>query len=1316
MENKVTLNLNMLKLEPYYDLENENFIIQNSNNTNIIEIVDTVSLLDFTDYICSLDIQYNESISHEIIAEKNDVQQDTVEFKIPANAIPYSSSNYTAIFRLVHADTMEVYSSTGIHFRVVQGTSSNSLVRGTLSNFTLTELREIIKNFINTLDADSLTGYQRKVVDTLLDEDGNLISGGAIEQAIIDVVNNLKNTQLSVNDNLVLIQELQDELGFTGGDLESKIDKKISDVKGIITGETDAKVTNLDNKINTEIADRIAGDTNVLNTNAENITHFQKAFEDELNELRLNIAQFYQLQEDPVNLPYVQDGNLVKAILKNKLDIDSTRTELETLTTKYFDNKTLTDAAIEAIRTKFGEYTNTADLTILLQDINAEISAANAKILNLQTEVGEKVNTADYDANNVVINQKTDNLQSQIDDEITDRAAADTLALNKINTNTNQISANTTAIATNKNLQDIVNNQVLHDITALQNRTGKIIVTKLQGETDEAALKRVITAPYDTLQAFVYDPFTHGNSNNLVEYIYIQATTTWLQQGTHTATVDLTSYYTKKESDTKFVSNTDLQITFNNYFEWLGATTFTVGARLPDATTEPTTGVAADVNKVVYYENQDWLLFRINQAGVITYIWQPAAEGHTLTTGQVLTRDSFIEFFTSPDGLKNIKILTGAKDTNDYTFLEGVKNTLTIAPNARTIKLGNFVLNDLDSAIKANASAIEGLKNSKQDHNVPTLTTTSKTVDGSINEINGKVDRKIENPIGNFTKDFVETKITSNDYSIIAYPDISDKSKYIAMIWDKLYKEFRIENYTTADGVITTIAGDAYSIRNRTNQLLRIYNDGKHNTSATHTLIQLLDYVESTFGNIGDIATLKTSIKTNLVSAINELVDNKQDKTDNALNTVSKNMTQAINEILALTAERKIKHVLKPYFDNYTPSDTDLNFVYAAGDTIDKATYHRIYYKVNLAAGYEYVEIPANIFEIISNLQTSIDAKQPKLLHVVESATDVSGQNTLNIGENLVGVLRIGNTANDYIYIGSHTNGSISIGQSGKGILYLGYSAEGDINVGQNGTGNQKYAEVNWPNLPAGKTVEFNFGQALKTIGTNTNVKFATRVGAGNWTPTTHTADAMIKVIDSNFDIISVASKVFNSTGDKYIINSSGGTSTNTIQRLNGLLDTLPNLFYKQNDKLGILGAVKLQINEHGHVFENDVDTGKDLIGYIVGKSIAALPPSLPTWTSTSLESNGFVNWDKPFALLVGKTYLFIATINDKEYSMNLKISDTNFYSQSQTYTFIYNFTASPLQNPEFLNFTFVFGATGGINRFTQQTNIPTKIKIIQLD
>ncbi|WP_168105295.1 hypothetical protein, partial [Spiroplasma platyhelix] len=228
------------------------------------------------------------------------------------------------------------------------------------------------------------------------------------------------------------------------------------------------------------------------------------------------------------------------------------------------------------------------------------------------------------------------------------------------------------------------------------------------------------------------------------------------------------------------------------------------------------------------------------------------------------------------DGLKTtIKTVVGAinevKSNSD-------KQTTAIEQNTKNIQQNT-------SKISQNTSEIEYIKENylesadveaKQDRADSGLNTTIKTVVGAINEIKTSSDKQIANIVQN-TKDLAEIKLD--------YVNSSDVNNMISIKQDK-----------TDDGLKTTIKTVVGAINEvKSNSDKQTTAIEQNTTNINQNTVNINQNTTNINQNSNDINQIKTDYVKS--SDLGNQLDIKQDKTDNGLNTTTKTVVGAINEL-----------------------------------------------------------------------------------------------------------------------------------------------------------------------------------------------------------------------------------------------------------------------------------------------------------------------------------------------------------------------------------------------------------------------------------
>lgn len=530
---------------------------------------------------------------------------------------------------------------------------------------------------------------------------------------------------------------------------------------------------------------------------------------------------------------------------------------------------------------------------------------------------------------------------------------------------------------------------------------------------------------------------------------------------------DLSAYSTTAQNDVKYSTKDESAQIIKDAVNWMEPKTFTVSGRINTAFASLPTPGATYENQVVSFEGQDWMCFKFSHKGRDVYYWNEVGKAGSLKPGTVLNRYDMVGVLNSPDFSKHIGLFMGhLKDTN-FTSFEGISGIMDVAPNASDFVGGGISLKELQTSINGNLQ--------------------------SINKISTISDKM-------FTyKDNISPKPTDKgvfNHTTLDYNTTLALDNYELNLVDGLFPK-KI-NLVDSLSLIRLLKDVVAPIENSITSLSTKYRD---NLGTFQTLADLKTQHPAGENLDGDFA----------------IVENDPTPTNNGEWVVLHNITNGWEWFQAQSKATSGSSVM------FTQSDADNLYVPLGNMLAVKSlpTGDKILEVQGVASDSTRMSIDIKNGKILqNNVETGNTIND--LLRVIKYPVLGSGTNTkISFGDGAKATISIGSRATKEILLGDSLQNNwirIGDGQFGGGIT-IAYTSGADLSIGQHSLGSQTYGAANWDGLVQ-HTVEFNFGKQLKTIGTSTNVHFATSTDGTTWTNTTHTADELIKKIDTEYDNI----------------------------------------------------------------------------------------------------------------------------------------------------------------------------------------------------
>lgn len=337
----------------------------------------------------------------------------------------------------------------------------------------------------------------------------------------IDTLTNNLNTEIENRTNADNL--LRDDIDNISGELAQEIiDRQTQD--NLLQEQITSNYNILDNKIDTETSNRTSADTTLQNNiDAEALTR-QNA--DATLQNNINAEALARQNADAT----LQDNidALSDTVSDNYTDLDG---KISDLTTTVNDNDTAINSKVDGINT-----TLTTSINNLSNTVSNNYTTLDAKIDNTKTSLEGNIS----------------DLSNTVNQNYTDLSNAITTSTSTINSRIDsEVSTLNTAIGTETTNRQNADNNLQSQIDAIVSSSD---VFDIVGTYAELQAYDISTVPVNDIIKVLVDS-SHDNSATYYRCIETAGVKSWSYIGSEGA------YYTKSESDTKFVDKTT---TINN--------------------------------------------------------------------------------------------------------------------------------------------------------------------------------------------------------------------------------------------------------------------------------------------------------------------------------------------------------------------------------------------------------------------------------------------------------------------------------------------------------------------------------------------------------------------------------------------------------------------------------------------------------------------------------------------------------------------------------------------------------------------------------
>lgn len=385
---------------------------------------------------------------------------------------------------------------------------------------------ELSQDISNLNDALNQEISDRETSDNALSEDIQeeilaRIEGDTTLQGKIDTLNtNLQNeidTRIEGDTNLSnSLDELSNNL------IQEVLDRQEQD--GILQEQIISSYNTLDGKIDTEISDRTSADTTLQN----NIDAEASTRQNADTTLQGNIDTLSDTVSSNYNDLSNQIDNLSDIVSDNYTDLDG---KISDLTDTVNDNDTAINNKVDGINT-----TLTNSINSLSNTVSSNYTTLDNKIDNTKTSLEGNIS----------------DLSNTVSQNYTDLSNAITTSASAINSRIDsEVSTLNTAIGTETTNRQNADNNLQSQIDAIVSSSD---VFDIVGTYAELQAYDISTVPVNDIIKVLVDS-SHDNSATYYRCIETAEVKSWSYIGSEGA------YYTKYESDTKFVAKTT---TINN--------------------------------------------------------------------------------------------------------------------------------------------------------------------------------------------------------------------------------------------------------------------------------------------------------------------------------------------------------------------------------------------------------------------------------------------------------------------------------------------------------------------------------------------------------------------------------------------------------------------------------------------------------------------------------------------------------------------------------------------------------------------------------